>query len=137
MSKKKTAINASLIQCSTRKPPTYICQILKYFSPRVELVSKSATLVQMISKMPLDFSDSKKSLKVFDNFLCTTLTIVFRSKYPNRDALNMLKSHTFLQESLSLFVLIVALIAANILSRAGLQQCTKHTDGSNVHLLLE
>jgi hypothetical protein len=35
--------------------------------PNGELVTINAISVQMIIKMPLDLSDSKKRLKVFDN----------------------------------------------------------------------
>src|SRR5262249_10590653 len=71
--KKKTAIRPSLIQCSTRKPPTYVCQRARYCVRQTELASSREITRQMMSKMPLDFSESKKFLNVLDNARGTRL----------------------------------------------------------------
>src|ERR1700693_2271450 len=69
MSRKKTAISPSFIQCSRVRPPIFLCQKLKYSEPIGEFVMTSERMVQTISRFPPDFPDSKNLLKVFDSVI--------------------------------------------------------------------
>ena len=71
MRRKNTAISASFIQCSMLRPPTVLCQRRAYAGPIEEFASKTEIAVQMINRIPLDFSESKNLLNVFDNVLST------------------------------------------------------------------
>src|SRR5712691_11756378 len=71
MSRKKTAIRASFIQCSRLRPPTLLCQNFRYCGPIAEFVSASESAVQTISRFPPDRSESKNLLNVLDSALGT------------------------------------------------------------------
>jgi len=79
MSRKKIAISPSLIQCSKLRHPTSFCYKRIYGSPIEEFVIKSESAVQIMSRIPLDFSESKYLLNMSDN-RCLTMSIVVTSQ---------------------------------------------------------
>ena len=68
INRKKMAIKPSFTHSSTLSPAKGWCQKPRYCGPKTELARMSEMIVQMMSKTPLAFSESKNSRKELVSF---------------------------------------------------------------------